>query len=174
MHLTLNIPTLTTERLSLRAPQLGDFPVYADIFASDRAKYMDGPLERNAAWQSFAADAIGWLIQGFGYWTVTDRADDKIVGMVGHMKPPAYPERELGWMVSSEYEGKGFAFEAANAARNWAYQQPGWRNLVSYIDRKNQRSIALATRLGCTLDAMADKPDKHTMVYRHPAPGALQ
>jgi len=168
------IPTLATERLTLRAPCNADFPVYAEIFASDRSIYMDGPLDRDAAWHGFASDIIGWLVHGYGYWTVVESSSGDFVGLVGLAKPPYYPERELGWMVTAEQEGKGYAYEASLAARSFAYENLGFPTLVSYIDPPNQRSIALAKRLGAILDQSADSPSPGDLVYRHPEPEAIR
>ncbi len=172
--MNLHIPTLTTDRLTLRAPTLEDFPHYAAIFASDRAKYMDGPLDRDAAWREFGADTVGWLVHGFGYWTVAENLTDDFVGFVGLAKPPVYPERELGWMVTPKCEGRGYAHEAALAARDFAYGTLGWSTLVSYIHHSNKRSIKLAERMGCSRDDAAARLEPNGDVYRHPAPGALQ
>ena len=43
------VPTLTTERLILRAPVVDDFPTYALLLASPRANYMGGPYTQRAA-----------------------------------------------------------------------------------------------------------------------------
>jgi RimJ/RimL family protein N-acetyltransferase len=170
--MNIHIPTLNTTRLTLRAPTLADFPHYAAIFATDRAKYMDGPLTRDAAWREFGADTVGWLVHGFGYWTVAETASQEFAGFVGFAKPPAYPERELGLMVTPKCEGRGYAHEAALAARNFAYATLGWPTLVSYIDHENTRSIKLAERMGCTRDDAAVQLDPNAYVYRHPNPAA--
>lgn len=86
-----------------------------------------------------------------------------------------WAEPELGWgMWDAAHEGKGYAHEAAIATRAYAYRTLSWTTAVSYIDPDNAHSIALATRLGCTLDpdaALPDLPDwDGTLVYRHPAP----
>ncbi|MEE9427161.1 MAG: GNAT family N-acetyltransferase [Paracoccaceae bacterium] len=172
--MTYDIPTITTERLTLRAPTKADFVPYAEIFASDRSIYMDGPLDREDAWHGFAADIVGWQILGFGYWSVDENSTDDFVGFVGFAKPPVYPERELGWMVTPQSEGRGYAHEAALAARKFAYDTLGWSTLVSYIDHKNARSIKLAERLGCTRDDAAVQLAAGAYVYRHPSPEVLQ
>ena len=38
------IPTLTTDRLTLRAPTEADFPVMAEFYASDRSQFVGGPM----------------------------------------------------------------------------------------------------------------------------------
>lgn len=171
---SINIPTLETERLTLRAPTKDDFPAYAKIFASDRSKYMGGPHDTDRAWRGMAGDIMGWIVLGYGYWSFEENASGEFAGFIGLAKPPSYPERELGWMITAKHEGKGYAFEAARAARNYAYADLGWTTLVSYIDAENHRSIALAERLDCVVDPDASfAPGDPCLVYRHPSPEAL-
>jgi RimJ/RimL family protein N-acetyltransferase len=93
--------------------------------------------------------------------------------MTGPWFPEGWPEQEIGWSLwSAEAEGRGFALEAAQAARGYAYGDLGWPTAVSYIRPENRRSIALAQRLGAVLDPDAATPDdSDDLVYRHPAPG---
>ena len=170
------IPVLQTERLILRAPTEADFDAHAQTLASPRAIYIGGPFTRHGAWRDFSMDAGSWALCGFGYWTVEERATGRFLGSVGLGFPVWFPERELGWILHEDAEGKGFAFEAASAARAHAFGALGWPTLVSYIDTPNQRSIVLATRLGAVRDDRAAKPDgdPECLVYRHPAPEAVQ
>jgi RimJ/RimL family protein N-acetyltransferase len=94
--------------------------------------------------------------------------------MTGPWFPEGWPEHELGWSVwNPAVEGKGFAFEAAKAARDFAWTELGWAGAVSYIDPGNDRSIALARRMGAVLDEDAASPgDGEALVFRHPAPEA--
>lgn len=163
------IPVLTTERLVLRAPTRADFEPYAETLMSDRSKYMDGPFDRKKAWASFASDAASWLFDGFGYWSVTSRKDE-FLGLLGLAKPKIFPEVEMGWAVQAEAEGKGIAFEAAQAARDWAFANLKLESFVSYVDPLNVRSCALAERLGATPDPDAARPWPEDVVYRHRRP----
>jgi RimJ/RimL family protein N-acetyltransferase len=169
----LEIPLLETERLRLRAPEIGDFDHYAAFFASDRAIHERGPMDRRAAWREFCASLACWPLRGFGGWSVTDRADGAYLGEAGLFQPVEYPEPEIGWLVVPEAEGKGIAHEAALAVRAWAYRMLGLRTLVSYIDPANARSIRLARRLGAVLDPDAPRIDPGDLVFRHPGPEAL-
>jgi RimJ/RimL family protein N-acetyltransferase len=167
------IPTLQTPRLRLRAPVPADFEAYAAFFASERAIYEDGPLDRSAAWGEFAASAAGWVLRGFGSFSLEDRASGRYLGEAGLYQPPHYPEPEIGWILMAEAEGKGIAHEAALAVRRWAYAALGLPTLVSYIDARNVRSVRLAERLGAVLDPAAPSCGPGALVYRHPAPDAL-
>ncbi len=163
-------PTLTTERLVLRAQRTEDFEPFAAMLASERACHMGGPCTRKTAWLWFAADSGTWSLMDLGGWTVERRCDGAIVGQVGVNKPDFYPEIEIGWMLYTTHLRQGYATEAARAARDWAFGPRGLTTLVSYIDPPNKNSIALATRLGASLDETAARPDPNDLVYRHPHP----
>ena len=75
-------------------------------------------------------------------------------------------------MLMPGFEGRGYATEAASAARAWVYENLGWTTAVSYIDRDNLRSIAVARRLGCVEDTGAVPADPEDAVFRHPRPEA--
>ncbi len=168
------IPVLETERLILRAPTAEDFDAYAETLTSDRARYIDGPFSRNEAWRDFSCDAGSWVLRGFGPWAIEVKANGKFAGIVLLHRPDSYPERELGWVLQAGAEGKGYATEAAAAARDHAFGALGWPTLVSYIDPANDRSIALALRLGGVLDESAKQPREpgRCVIYRYPAPEA--
>ena len=166
---------LTTERLILRRPAARDWPGARDFYMSDRSALAGGgPLDLGAAWRQFAAIIGHWSILGCGLWSVTMKGDDTCIGLVGPWCPEDWPENELGWLLFAGAEGKSIAHEAALATRTHAFDTLGWTTAVSYIHADNARSIALAARLGCTLDpgAPQPRPDKPCLVYRHPAPGA--
>lgn len=166
------VPALTTERLVLRAPRIEDFVGAREILCSDRARLMNGPFTREKAWTEFAGLASSWMLYGHGGWTVADRETDEVLGLVMIGLEPGDYEVELGYCFRRIAEGKGIAFEAASAARDWAWQMLELPTLVSYIDAENERSIALAKKLG----ACDDTPADWTMgkVYRHPKPEVLQ
>ena len=167
------VPTLTTDRLVLRAPRAEDFDGYAGFYASERSIWEDGPLPREQAWAEFAAAAGAWVLRGFGSLSLTDRATGRYLGEVGLYQPPHYPEAELGWILVAEAEGRGLAEEAARAVRDWARRERGLDRLVSYIDRGNRRSIRLAERLGAVVDPDAPSCAPCSGVWRHPAAEAM-
>jgi RimJ/RimL family protein N-acetyltransferase len=168
----MTAPTLTTDRLTLRPHRMDDFPVYADFLGSDRARYMDGPLDRTAAWGWFCDAVAHWPLFGFGELMVTRRDTGAVVGAVGLTKGIDFPEVELGWMLYAGHEGQGFATEAAGALRDWGFGARGLATLVSYIDPPNALSIAVARRLGAVEDTGADRPTATDLVFRHPGVAA--
>ncbi|WP_137109541.1 GNAT family N-acetyltransferase [Rhodobacter sp. SY28-1] len=165
------VPVLRTERLVLRAPRPDDFDAYATYYAEDRSRFTGGPLDRPTAWRAFAAQIGHWHLRGYGLWTVTD-ATEAPVGHVGFWNPEGWLEREIGWALYPGHEGKGYAYEAAMAARTHAYTVLGWGPLTSVIAPGNDRSIALAVRMGATFERDWVSPSgKPALIYRHPGPG---
>lgn len=168
-------PTLHTERLTLRGHVMADLDALCDLFETDRAAYMGGPIPRKEAWRWMASEIAMWDLMGHGAWGI-DTKDGEFLGQIGILKPPHFPEAEIGWTLLETAEGKGYASEAAQAVLGWAKDQ-GFETLVSYIDPSNDRSIALVTRLGASHDPKAALPKGETpddtVVYRHTL-GVLQ
>jgi RimJ/RimL family protein N-acetyltransferase len=168
---TFTIPTLETKRLTLRAPHAGNFDAYAGFLANQRGTGVDDPLTRHTAWLGFAADLGHWHLRGYGFWAVEEITSGKTAGMVGFFHPEGWPEPELGWTLFDGFEGRGYAIEAARRARDYAYDDLGWETLISVIAPDNARSIALAEKLGATLERDWTSPTGDAaLIYRHPAP----
>lgn len=160
-------PTLSTNRLTLRHHVLADFDAYWQFYeTSTRLQYMDCPKNKTHMWYGLGSEIASWELLGFGGWAITLK-DGTLIGQVAIIHPPHFPETELGWYLLDGYEGQGYAFEAAQAARDWAFGTAKLPTLVSYIDRANTRSIALAKRLGATEDTGAERFDAEDAVFRH-------
>ena len=162
-------PVLSTARLTLGPLTADDWPPYWHLMSSPRARYMGGPLPMNEAWGWFCSDVAGWQLGGAG--AIAIRRGATTVGLLSLNDLPFFPEPELGWALFDGEDGRGYASEAAEAALAWlqAEHRPG--SLVSYVDRENAASIALAARLGAMDDPNASRPHGEsvvgTAVYRH-------
>lgn len=177
--LCAHLPRLETARLVLRAPVIGDFETYRAILMSPRAVHMvDEPLDRRAAWLDFAQVVATWVLRGHGLFTIEAKATGAVLGftLIGFEEGDREPE--LGWFLTEAAEGKGYAFEAAGAVRDWGLATLELDALVSYIDPPNTRSIRLAERLGGWHDPVASaelsrEQGGPVAVYRHwpPADG---
>lgn len=161
------VPTLATDRLTLRTPRLEDFEPCADFFATDRSRHEGGPLTRAEAYRVWASDVALWMLRGYGPFTVTDRQTGAYLGEVGIYEAADYPGPELGWRVLPEAEGKGIAAEAARAVLDWLSATTDWTIVTSIIDPDNVRSIALGLRLGGVRDPGLPGIDPGDVVIRH-------
>ncbi|MCK0150382.1 GNAT family N-acetyltransferase [Marivita sp. S6314] len=165
----MTAPLIETPRLRLRHHIASDLDALCDLFETDRARHMGGPIPRVHAWRWMASEIAMWDLMGHGAWGIETR-DGTFLGQIGILRPPHFPEREIGWTLLETAEGQGFATEAALAVLAWGWEQ-GYSTLVSYIAPDNMRSIALATRLGARHDPAAALPEGETaddtVVYRH-------
>lgn len=158
------IPTLTTERLTLRAPKPADFETYAAFRAGPRSRGVGGPFPRDKSFEHICAVVGHWHLRGYGRWIIADRQTDAALGLAGLFYPEGWPEPEIAWTVFDGAEGRGIAYEAACAARAYAYDTLGWTTVMSAIMDDNLRSQALARRMGA----------RHERDVAHPVHGTLQ
>lgn len=164
-------PTLSTERLTLRPYRLDDFAHLVAVYATERSRYVGGPLPEKQVWLGFMNTIGQWPILGMGGWAVDLTGTGECVGEVAVTRPVDYPETELGWLLFNGREGQGYAFEAATAARDHAFDVIRPPSLVSYIDPDNRASIRLAERLGGVRDHGAPTPNGDPcLVFRYPVP----
>ena len=168
-------PVLETERLRLRGPQTRDAEaVIAFLMDKERAELFGHYDNRGDAWRWFALNVGHWHIHGYGYFIIADKNTDDAIGLCGIWNPEGWPEPEIGWAVFEGHEGKGIAFEAATAARKWAYTDLGFDTLTSNIVPGNERSVKLAERLGATYERTYQNVYMgEDMLYRHPAPSEV-
>jgi RimJ/RimL family protein N-acetyltransferase len=162
----------TTERLKLVMPATRHLDAYIGWCTSARCAARGWNVAPNQAWRDFAGIIGHHALMGFGPY-VAETHDGGPVGLFGAWQPLGQAEHEIKWTLWADAdEGRGYAFEAAQAARSHAYTAFGWTGAVSYINSDNSRSAALAARLGAVRDGTWTTPSgKVVDVWRHPGPG---
>lgn len=168
----LPIPTLTTDRLTLRPPREDDFPAMLTFNDSPRSSFVGGGGDRQKVWRTHLANIGHWALRGYGLYSV-DTREGGFIGRVGVIYHDGWDEPELGWHLFDGFEGKGYAYEAALAARADYHARISPKPPISYIDVTNTRSQALAIRLGAVIERTLNDDKGHDHVFRHPAPEAL-
>jgi RimJ/RimL family protein N-acetyltransferase len=146
---------IETERLILRNIDPDrDFEAWARTMASeDTVRYLDGRvLDRAMAWRHMASIIGHWQIRGYGFFSVEEKASGNWVGRVGPWYPEGWPEPEVGWTISPDYWGKGFATEAGRAAVEYVFRELGWKRVVHVILDGNERSVAVAEKVGSVFE----------------------
>ena len=104
----MEVPTLTTERLTLRGWREDDLDAYAAIAADPEVmRFMGGPLDRADTWRQIAVFVGHWELRGYGLWVV--ERDGELIGRVG---------------LSSRRAGRGSRSAGCSAARPGATATP--------------------------------------------------
>ncbi len=144
-------PVLFTPRLVLRPPIAEDFDAFVD-FCGDAVtmRFLGGVKSRSEAWRVFTTIVGAWTINGYSYWSVVERETGDWIGRIGPWQPDGWPGREIGWGIARAFTGRGYAYEAAVAAMDYAVDVLRWDDVIHTIDPGNAGSIALAKRLGST------------------------
>ncbi len=162
------IPSIATERLLLRSWRPDDLdPLLAMLSDADHAHFVGSTTSRGDAWRRMAAFVGHWSLRGFGVWAVSEAGDGPWVGWCGLWFPEEWPEPEIGWALAPAMTGKGYATEAALAARRYAYDVLGWSTAISFIDPLNKPSQRVAERMGARLEGTAQLRGVDVGLYRH-------
>jgi len=98
--------------------------------------------------------------QGFGLWAVEVAATGEFIGFTGlnrvPFQAPFSPAVEIGWRLSRQAWGHGYATEAARAVLAFGFETAGLDEIVSFTATTNLRSQAVMRRLGMTHDPAED------------------
>lgn len=147
-------PTLTTERLVLRAHTAEDFPACCTLWADPGVtRFIGGrPSTPEEVWRRIIGYAGIWQLKGYGFFLATDRETGALVGEFGiadfhrDINPPLGDTPEAGWAMLPQYHGRGLAHEALSAVLAWADQRTP--RTVCMIDPTNAPSLKLSEKLG--------------------------
>ena len=147
---------LQTDRLLLRPYTLEDYNPYLAMCSDEEVvRYLGGQvLSPEDAWNRVLRYAGHWSLLGYGVFAVFELATKKYIGETGicdfhrGLGRSFDQAGEAAWVFSRQSRGRGFAFEAANAAHNWFYQLKGESRTVCLIHPENQSSFRLADKLG--------------------------
>jgi RimJ/RimL family protein N-acetyltransferase len=158
-----NGPFLMTERLILRPPSAEDFEGWAAFHAdAETMRFLGGVQARAESWRGLCAMSGAWTIKGFAMFSLVRRDTGEWIGRVGPWQPEGWPGTEVGWGVSRQHAGHGYAHEAAVAAIDFGFDVLGWDNVIHIIDPENTASITLAERLGSVNQGPTKMPDPYS------------
>jgi [ribosomal protein S5]-alanine N-acetyltransferase len=146
----MTTPVLTTARMKLRHFTPHDATLLKDLLGDEDVmrysvigRLSDERIEKHvAAWIQHYDD------HGYGIWAVEYEA--KVIGFCGvdWKTVDGVEQVQLSYRFSKHYWGKGLAYEAASRVCEYAYNELGIKRIICLIDPENEKSIALAFRLG--------------------------
>jgi RimJ/RimL family protein N-acetyltransferase len=166
----MTAPELCTERLRLRGFSPTDLDDWAAICAhAEVMRWLGHPgaLDRGEAWRDMALTVGHWELRGYGMFAVEERDSGRVVGRVGAWEPEGWPALEIGWAIGRPWWGRGYATEAARASALWAFDELGRDEVVSLIADDNDRSQAVAEKLGAGLAGRAVIRGHDVRMFRH-------
>lgn len=143
---------ITTNRLLIREQTIDDAPFVLQLMntegwlqnigdrnvhtVEDAAAYI-----RNGALKSYAE-------HGFGFFLVALKDSGTPIGICGLAKRPALQHADIGFAFLPQYQGQGYAHEAANCVMDLSKNTFGLSTICAITLPQNTASIKLLTRLG--------------------------
>jgi RimJ/RimL family protein N-acetyltransferase len=169
---------IETERLILRQVDPDrDFEPWAKAMAdANTVRYLGTkPMNRAESWRSMAVVIGHWAIRGYGFFSLQHRETGEWVGRVGPWYPEGWPAPEVGWTISPDHLGRGYATEAALASLRYAFETLGWKQVIHVIMEGNEASMAVARKIGSTLvreqQGVPGVTDQRVFIYGQTAGG---
>jgi RimJ/RimL family protein N-acetyltransferase len=103
--------------------------------------------------------------RGFGLWALHLPGDAALLGFCGLRLSDVVPEPELLFALDDGFRGRGYAWEAARAVLQYAFDERGLPAVGAATDAANVRSSRLLTKLGLHLTRRADHNRLDTLFY---------
>jgi len=174
-------PVIETARLRLRPPRLEDYPACVAMWADPRVvEHITGVASTpQQTWARVLGYAGHWMLLGFGYWAIEDRASATYVGELGFadFKREIDPEMrgvpEAGWALAPTARGRGFATEALVAAVAWADRALASTRTIALIAPANVASLRVAEKAGYRMFKSGSYRGEPTSFYERERSKAL-
>lgn len=152
---------LETERLILRHMTPDDFEALHRVFSD--------PITMSFWPAPFAEeDTRGWLERalhdyetlGFGHWASILKETGELVGSCGllHTEVDGRMENDLGYIIHHPHWGNGYATEAAEACKRYAFETLGIRRLAANMPVDHTASARVAEKIGLRLEKTFENP----------------
>ena len=146
--------TLETPRLILRTWEESDAADLYDYAQSENV----GP---NAGWKPHESleetkAVIRMFREDDNVWAVVLKEENRVIGSVG-LHGKWEDARELGYVLSDKYWGRGIIPEASREALRFAFEEMGMQRVVIGHFPHNQRSKRVIEKLGFRHTGYAEK-----------------
>jgi len=152
---TFEIPTVTTERLRLRAFRASDLDAYSAMQAKPEVMrhMVTGRISTQAeVWRTMLMSLGSWALRGYGMWACEKIDGEVFIGSVGIFCPLDWPEPEIAYSLDQPFWGQGFATEAVAIARSWLFEHFPLNRAASFIRPDNLASKRVVERLGAVCE----------------------
>jgi len=159
---------LTTARLTLREMTDADLDDMAELLGDEQVmSYYPRPKTRSEAQAWIDWNKQLYRDHGFGLWRMSLTETGAFVGDCGLtiQRVDGNDEIEIGYHVKAEYQGLGYATEAAARCRELARGPLCVHRLIAIIDPDNGPSQAVAEKIGLTLERRTNTTGRERLIY---------
>ncbi len=151
-----NMPTLRTERLSLRPMHIIDAE---DMFDYSRRE----DLTKYLLWSphpslSYTKDYLRYIqnryaLGDFYDWAIIDQESRRMIGTCGFTKIDiANNCAEIGYVINPDFQGRGYAVEAAKQVMAFGFDKLSLHRIEARFMQGNEASLRVMEKLGMTFE----------------------
>ncbi|HEX9332467.1 MAG TPA: GNAT family N-acetyltransferase [Anaerolineales bacterium] len=148
---------LETKRLLLRRLVMDDLDALFALYDNPeiRQYFPEGILTYEET-----KEELEWFLNGhpsrpeLGLWATIYKETGQFIGRCGLLPwtIDGQYEVEVAYLLDKKYWGQGLATEAAQALVQYGFEYLQLSRLICLIDRENQASIRVATKIGMTFE----------------------
>jgi len=147
-----HLPTLETERLTLRPFTLNDA---ADVFAyaadPEVARYVPWEAHRSEedARRFIAGTLDRAVVGGSSTWAIVERASGKVIGSIrmGEVHP-VHARADVGYSLGRPYWNRGLTTEAVRAVLHFGFEEVGLNRIYAVCHVDNAASERVMQKVG--------------------------
>jgi RimJ/RimL family protein N-acetyltransferase len=103
---------------------------------------------------------------GLGLYMVELKEDGIPVGLCGLVSRDTLPDPDIGFAFLPQFWSKGYAFEAAEAVRNYARDSLGITRLLAITSQDNESSGRLLEKIGLRFDKLIVQGDEELKLFK--------
>lgn len=149
---------LETPRLLLIPPSHDHFEEICRLFAAPLVMRYIGngkTRDREEAQKAIETNEKHWEAFGYGFWTIIEKETKAFVGRGGLIHIAfnhEEPDVELGYILTKEHWGKGYATEVARHFIQWGFAHLDNPYFMAMTYKENTASQNVLKKVGFTFD----------------------
>lgn len=150
----MNIPTITTARLTLRPLAPEDAGALHRIYQVEGVlRYFPSPLPPPLEKvQKFIQDQTQhWEEHGYGNWALVPQDGTQLIGWAGPQFLPETGETEIGYLLARPSWGCGYATETALASLDFIFTNFNFPHIIALVHPENAASRHVLEKCGLRL-----------------------
>lgn len=171
---------IETKRLILRTWKNEDASAFFQISQDPKVnELLRGPLTMEQVGNFISRMNDKQAKYGHTLWAAELKETGQLIGYIGlnytDWKSNFTPAVEVAWQLGSQFWGRGYATEGAEASLEYGFNKCELKEIVSFTVPANVRSIRVMEKIGLERDLEgnfanpafpADHPLSHTILYR--------
>ncbi len=140
-----------TVRLKIREITVDDVPRLYELYSGEGiTKYMEPlfpEMQKEIEYTKAYIENV-YKFYGYGMWVIVHKKSGVVIGRVGLEYKEGFDGLELGFMLGTEYQHCGYAYEACKAVLTYGIHMLGITRFCAFVNDENMASIRLCGRLG--------------------------